>query len=65
MVDGEGELVAEGKGVFRPGEDQLPPAVDSNEPADSDVAETDAGPTPPPATFMPVHTTPYGIVCLN
>jgi len=65
MVDDEGDLVAEGKGVFRPGEDQLPPAPTSEASADSDAAETSTEPAPPPASFMPVHTTPYGVVCLN
>jgi len=65
MVDDEGNLVAEGRGVFRPGDDHLPPAPDSDQSGVPDVTNADAGPTPPPATFMPVHTTPYGIVCLN
>lgn len=65
MVDDDGELVAEGRGVFRPGEDQLPPAPASEEVASPDATERDAGRTPPPASFMPVHMTPYGIVCLN
>jgi len=59
MVDEAGELVAEAKGVFRPGDSHLPPA-----PSSDDDAEDDAS-TPPPASFMPVHTTPYGVVCLN
>jgi hypothetical protein len=54
----EGELVAEAMGVFRPSEHDLPAApVDGN--------DGERAPTPPPASFMPVHTTPYGVLCLN
>ncbi|MFB6247141.1 MAG: hypothetical protein ABEL97_01060 [Salinibacter sp.] len=60
MVDDEGERVAEAQGVFRPGDNDLPPA-----PAADDETAPSAASTPPPASFMPVHTTPYGIVCLN
>jgi len=60
MVDDEGELVAEAQGVFRPGDNDLPPAPSTDDEA-SDSEES----TPPPASFMPVHTTPYGVVCLN
>jgi hypothetical protein len=60
LVDEDGELVAEAKGVFRPSENHLPP-----DPAPEEKNETDDAPTPPPASFMPVHTTPYGYVCLN
>jgi hypothetical protein len=38
MVDDEGGLVAEGKGVFRPGDDHLPPA------SAAEQAEAPAGP---------------------
>lgn len=60
MVDDEGELVAEAQGVFRPGDNDLPPA-----PSTDDEAAPAKASTPPPASFMPVHTTPYGVVCLN
>lgn len=57
------EAVAEAHGSFRPGNTPLP----------SDSLSSDSGPddqrdgslVPPPASFMPVHTTPYGILCLN
>jgi len=80
VTSAEVVLAAEGRGVFRPGEDHLPPVpdsdpsapheadtVDTNDPDvnDPDADDPEAEATPPPATFMPVHTTPYGIVCLN
>ncbi len=54
----DGALVAEAMGVFRPSEDDLPAT-----PEDGD--EEELAPTPPPASFMPVHTTPHGVLCLN
>ena len=54
----EGVLVAEAMGVFHPSENDLPSAPDNGE-------EDDSVPSPPPASFMPVHTTPYGVLCLN
>jgi hypothetical protein len=65
MIDDDGELVAEGRGVFRPGEDPLPPMPASDSSETPDAATSDGEPSPPPASFMPVHATPYGIVCLN
>lgn len=53
----EGDLVAEAMGVFRPSENDLPTVPDTD--------QGDVVPTPPPASFMPVHTTPYGVLCLN
>ena len=55
----EGELVAEAIGTFRPSESDLP-----TEPVGEGDDEP-AVPAPPPASFMPVHTTPYGLLCLN
>jgi hypothetical protein len=57
LWSGEGALLAEAMGVFRPSEDDLPEVPDR--------ASNDAVPAPPPASFMPVHTTPYGVLCLN
>lgn len=57
----DGELVAEALGTFRPGEDDLPSDVFGDDPD----ADTTPAPAPPPASFMPVHTTPYGMLCLN
>jgi hypothetical protein len=56
----EGELVAEALGTFRPSDDDLPA-----DPRGEDADEEAAAPPPPPAAFMPVHTTPYGMLCLN
>ena len=56
----DGELVAEALGTFRPSEDDLP-AAPSGEKRDDERG----APDPPPASFMPVHTTPYGMLCLN
>lgn len=53
-------LVADAMGVFRPGETDLPPVPEGGESED----EPDNG-SPPPASFMPVHTTPYGVLNLN
>jgi hypothetical protein len=49
--------VAEAMGVFRPSENDLPSVPDNTE-EEEPLA-------PPPASFMPVHTTPYGMLCLN
>jgi len=54
-----GELVAEALGTFRPGENALPAEPDG------DDADEEGLLAPPPASFMPVHTTPYGMLCLN
>jgi hypothetical protein len=54
----EGALVAEAMGVFRPSENDLPSVPDGGD-------EQEPVPSPPPASFMPVHTTPYGLLCLN
>ncbi len=59
LVDDEGDLVAEAKGVFQPSDDDLPPVPTSEEP------DVGADSTPPPASFLPVHTTPFGVLCLN
>jgi hypothetical protein len=59
LVDEDGRPVAEAQGVFRPGDNHLPPAPATDDEADAREA------SPPPAAFMPVHTTPYGVVCLN
>jgi hypothetical protein len=58
LWDATGTLVAEAMGVFRPSESDLPsdPAPDVDGAAD---------PTPPPASFLPVYTTPHGMLCLN
>jgi hypothetical protein len=54
----EGPPVAEALGIFRPS--------DSNLPSDPSPEKDEGGsPMPPPASFMPVHTTPYGMLCLN
>lgn len=56
----EGRLVAEATGIFRPSENKLP----SPSGASREGSEEDA-PTLPPASFMPVYTSPYGVLCLN
>lgn len=58
LITLEDETVAEAHGVFRPGDTPLP-----SDSAASD--QPDTAPVPPPASFMPVHTTPYGVLCLN
>ena len=54
------ELVAEATGTFRPSDDALPAA-----PHAEDDDEDPSLPSPPPASFMPVHTTAVGTLCLN
>ncbi len=56
----DGALVADAMGIFRPGENDLPPVPENGGNED----ESDEG-SPPPASFMPVHTTPYGVLSLN
>lgn len=52
------EFVAEAHGSFRPGDTPLPSdSVPTDQPDGTTV--------PPPALFMPVHITPYGVLCLN
>lgn len=62
LVTDEGELVAEARGVFRRSENDLPPDP-APETEEGDAEESSA--TPPPASIMPVHSTPYGMLCLN
>jgi hypothetical protein len=57
MVDDDGEPVAEARGVFRASDNDLPP--------DPSPEQDEEASAPPPASFMPVHTTPYGMLCLN
>lgn len=59
MLDDAGEPVAEAQGVFRASDNDLPPDPSPEQ------DEEESAPTPPPASFMPVHTTPYGLLCLN
>lgn len=56
----EGKLVAEAIGTFRPSDSDLPA-----DPSGEGEADDASVPAPPPASFMPVHTTPYGMLCLN
>lgn len=62
LVSDDGTLVAEARGVFRRSENDLPP---DPSPDNVEEAEADALATPPPASIMPVHSTPYGTFCLN
>ena len=57
LRDDEDNLVAEALALFEPSGEELPPdpAPEANE----------EGEAPPPAPFMPVHVTPYGVLCLN
>lgn len=58
LRDEEGEVLAEALSFFEPTGEELPPdpAPDADDEVDS---------TPAPAPFMPVHATPYGVLCLN
>jgi hypothetical protein len=54
----EGDVVAKARGAFRPSERSLPSVPDeADAPSDHDDL--------PPASFMPIFATPYGVVCLN
>ncbi len=61
LVTDDGKLVAEARGVFQRSENDLPPDPEP-EASDPDVEAID---TPPPASIMPVQSTPYGMLCLN
>lgn len=61
LVTDEGELVAEARGVFERSGNDLPPDPSP----ETDDVDADGLDTPPPASIMPVHSTPYGVFCLN
>jgi hypothetical protein len=54
----EGEELAEALAFFEPSGEALPP-----DPAPE--ADDEQTPAPPPAPFMPVEMTQYGVLCLN
>ena len=58
MFGDEGEELAEALAFFEPSGEALPP-----DPAPE--ADDEQTPAPPPAPFMPVEMTQYGILCLN
>lgn len=58
LMSENGDLVAEALGIFAPTEEGLPP-----DPSPGEEEEDD--PVLAPASFMPVHATKYGILCLN
>lgn len=58
LLDDEDEPVAESLALFEPSGEELPP-----DPAPEAGDEQAAN--PPPAPFMPVHVTRYGVLCLN
>lgn len=58
LMDEEGEFVAEALALFEPSGEELPP-----DPAPETGDEH--APAPPPAPFMPIHVTEYGVLCLN
>lgn len=55
----EDTLVADAMGTFHPSENDLPSVSDTGQEEEEETS------TPDPASFMPVHTTPYGMLCLN
>jgi len=59
LLSESGDLVAEATGVYRPGDKTLPPDPAPEKGTDERSSH------PEPASFMPVHTTPFGMVCLN
>jgi hypothetical protein len=54
----DGEELAAALAFFEPSGGELPPDP-------TPEAEDERAPTPPPAPFMPVQVTRYGILCLN
>lgn len=58
LLDENDEPVAESLALFEPSGEELPP-----DPAPE--AGDEESPAPPPAPFMPVHVTRYGVLCLN
>jgi hypothetical protein len=58
LVTDAGDVVAQAMGVFHPTGDELPPDPEPGE-------EAPAPESLQPASFMPVHTTPFGMLCLN
>lgn len=58
LLDEDDEPVAESLALFEPSGEELPP-----DPAPE--ADDEESSTPPPAPFMPVHVTQYGVLCLN
>lgn len=59
LVTPDDEVIAEAQGTFEPGDTPLP-----SDPVPDDQQEDASGWTSP-ASFMPIHTTPYGVLCLN
>jgi len=58
LMTEDGERIAEATGVFRPSEEPLP-----SDPTPDQEGEPLS--MLPPASFMPVYSTPYGLLCLN
>lgn len=58
MQDDDERVVAEALSLFAPSGEELPPDP-------SPEVDDDSSTSPPPAPFMPIHTTPYGVLCLN
>lgn len=54
----DGEELAEALAFFEPSGEELPPDPDPE-------ADDGRASTPPPAPFMPVEMTRYGVLCLN
>lgn len=54
----DGDELAEALAFFEPSGKELPPDPEPG-------VDAERAPTPPPAPFMPVEMTPYGLLCLN
>jgi len=65
----DGEIVAQAMGVFHPTSTNLPADLpmdlDDLDPSDEATRPGSERSTPQPATFMPIHPTPFGPLCLN
>ncbi|MES3629176.1 MAG: hypothetical protein PPP56_03305 [Longimonas sp.] len=73
LLDADNDIIAEARGTFAPTKEQLPDlsavANGSSEehpaepPSDAPFEDGDSGLKP--ASFMPVFSSPFGVVCLN
>jgi hypothetical protein len=65
----DGEVVAQAIGVFHPTSmdlpDTFPSEIDDGEGSPGASSASASRSAPRPATFMPIHPTPFGPLCLN
>lgn len=64
LVTPDESVIAEAQGTFQPSDTPLPSDPVPDESGSNDQ-HRDASAWTSPASFMPIHTTPYGVLCLN